>query len=140
MHELTMRLAARGHRVTVLSTRDPEAATEDPPGVTVWRPSRVDRTGALVGLLALDPDVVHDAAPGPVPADFVAALAGRPLLIDNRVEANFRAAVDSVVGPGGTIVCRSSIANPNNGCTPYNPFVFSPKNDAIIRYTTAQSW
>jgi glycosyltransferase involved in cell wall biosynthesis len=88
MHELTSRLAARGHRVTVLCTgscdvRDLDPpAPEDPPGVTVWRPAGEDRTSALHGLLALEPDVVHVAAPGPVPAEFTAALDRRPLLVD----------------------------------------------------------
>ena len=84
MHELTSRLAARGHRVTVLCTQGPAGAQDssDPAGVTVWRPAEEDRTSALEGLLELDPDVVHVAAPGPVPAGFTAALAGRPLLID----------------------------------------------------------
>lgn len=96
MHELTTRLAARGHRVTVLCTRaaDGHDATHDsshdsshdpsrlPAGVTVWRPAAPDLTSSLAGLLLLDPDVVHVAAPGPVPPEFVAALAGRPLLVD----------------------------------------------------------
>jgi glycosyltransferase involved in cell wall biosynthesis len=84
MHELTSKLAARGHRVTVLCTRASDArdAEPDPPGVTVWRPVGEDRTSALEGLLGLGPDVVHVAAPGPLPAEFTAALAGRPLLID----------------------------------------------------------
>jgi len=109
LHELTMRLAARGHRVTVLCTRGPEAATEDPPGVTVWRPSSVDRTGALAGLLAFDPDVVHVGAPGPVPADFVATLAGRPLLID---------LLDwSALCPAGDLLARPL----GEECTQHNP-------------------
>ena len=31
-------------------------------------------------------------------------------------------AVDAVVGPGGRIVCRSTLVNPNNGCVPLNLF------------------
>src|SRR5262249_55038183 len=84
MHELTARLAARGHRVTVLCTRpvDPRDPPEDPPGVTVWRPAERDPRAALSGLLGLEPDVVHVAAPGPLPAEVTALLAGAPLLVD----------------------------------------------------------
>lgn len=31
-------------------------------------------------------------------------------------------AVDAVVGPGGNIVCRSTLVNPGNGCVPLNMF------------------
>jgi glycosyltransferase involved in cell wall biosynthesis len=84
MHELTSRLAARGHRVTVLCTRtsDPQDPREDPPGVTVWRLAEGEWAAALDGLLSLEPDVVHIAAPGPLPAGSTAALGRRPLLID----------------------------------------------------------
>ena len=95
VHESISRLAERGHRVTVLCTRaadrdaprdgsregSPEGSN-DPPGVTVWRPSAEDRAAALQGLLELEPDVVHVAAPGPLPAECTAALARAPLLID----------------------------------------------------------
>ena len=120
MHELTTRLAARGHRVTVLCTQpdtDPGSADaggaqgsrDDPPGVTVWRPAEADRTSALEGLLELDPDVVHIAAPGPVPADLTAALAGRPLLID---------VLDwTALCPAGDLLLRP----PGEECTQHHP-------------------
>jgi glycosyltransferase involved in cell wall biosynthesis len=88
MHELTAKLAERGHRVTVLCTRTSDARealhdpNHDPPGVTVWRPTEADRAAVLEGLLALGPDVVHVAAPGPLSATSVAVLGGQPLLID----------------------------------------------------------
>ena len=84
MHELTSKLAEHGHRVSVLCTRplDPRDQPEDPPGVTVRRPSEEDRAVALDGLLALGPDVVHVAAPGPLPPGMIARLERRPLLID----------------------------------------------------------
>jgi len=84
LHELTTRLAAGGHRVTVLCTRAADAAdaVDDPPGVTVWRPAEADCAAALAGLLELAPDVVHVAAPGPLPAEVTEALARSPLLID----------------------------------------------------------
>jgi glycosyltransferase involved in cell wall biosynthesis len=97
VHESISKLAKRGHRVTVLCTRAAEPpdtpqdghfregdreGADDPPGVTVWRPGASDRAAVLEGLLALEPDVVHVAAPGPLPAEFTAALARAPLLID----------------------------------------------------------
>jgi glycosyltransferase involved in cell wall biosynthesis len=92
VHESISRLAERGHRVTVLCTRAADArdandkgsrdASTDPPGVTVWRPAEEDRAAALQGLLELEPDVVHVAAPGPLPAECTGALAHAPLLID----------------------------------------------------------
>ena len=82
VHELTSKLAERGHRVTVLCTRTDGSTQDDPPGVTVWRPAEADRAAVLEGLLALEPDVVHVAAPGPLSAACVSALAGQPLLID----------------------------------------------------------
>lgn len=40
---------------------------------------------------------------------------------DDVIQANLRAAVDSVVDPAtGRIVCRSTLTNPGNGCVPYN--------------------
>jgi iron complex outermembrane receptor protein len=41
---------------------------------------------------------------------------------NNRRQLEYLNAVDAVVGPGGTIVCRSSLANPTNGCIPVNVF------------------
>jgi len=85
MHELTARLAARGHRVTALCTRPPEPRDpppEDPAGVTVWRPAECDVPSVLGALLAQEPDVVHVAAPGPLAAPVTSALADAPVLLD----------------------------------------------------------
>lgn len=41
----------------------------------------------------------------------------------HRIEARWRDAVDAVVNPAtGQIVCRSTLANPTNGCLPINVF------------------
>lgn len=84
MSELTARLAERRHRVTVLCTRPLESGelAEDPPGVSVWRPAAGGLAFAIATSLAAEPDVVHVAATGPLPADVVTALAGAPLLVD----------------------------------------------------------
>jgi glycosyltransferase involved in cell wall biosynthesis len=115
LHELTGRLSARGHRVTVLCTRASEprdvsgVSAEDPPGITVWRPAEADRAAALAGLLALEPDVVHVAAPGPLPAEAVAALGRAPLLID---------LLDwSVLCPAGDLLARPL----GEECTQHHP-------------------
>lgn len=49
--------------------------------------------------------------------------------------ANFRAAVDAVRGPGGAIVCRSTLTTPGNGCQPLNPFGEGSSTQAAIDYT-----
>ena len=111
MHELTSGFAARGHRVTVLCTQaaNTGSTSEDPHGVTVWRPDGEDVVSALDGLLALDPDVVHVAAPGPLRVEFTAALAGRPLLID---------LLDwSALCPAGDLLARPR----GEGCTQHHP-------------------
>ena len=41
---------------------------------------------------------------------------------NNRINQNFFNAIDAVAGPGGTIVCRSTLTSPANGCVPFNPF------------------
>ena len=41
---------------------------------------------------------------------------------NNRKQNEYFNAVDAVVGPGGTIVCRSTLTNPSDGCIPVNVF------------------
>lgn len=41
---------------------------------------------------------------------------------------------DAVAGPGGTLVCRSTLTNPGNGCVPSNPFSNAPKSQAETSY------
>jgi glycosyltransferase involved in cell wall biosynthesis len=84
MYELTERLAARGHRVTVLCTRPLEAGelSEDPPGVNVWRGAGDGLVTALEAALALEPDLVHVALTGPLMPELAAALKGAPVLVD----------------------------------------------------------
>ncbi len=50
--------------------------------------------------------------------------------------AAFRNAVDAVRGPGGAIVCRSTLTAPGNGCQPLNPFGEGSSSQAAIDYTT----
>jgi glycosyltransferase involved in cell wall biosynthesis len=84
MYELTERLAARGHRVTVLCSNPPEPGEglESPQGVGVWRGAGDDLLGALTGALALEPELVHVALTGPLRPELAAALRGAPVLVD----------------------------------------------------------
>lgn len=46
----------------------------------------------------------------------------RQLTSNNRITANFNLAIDAVQAPNGSIVCRSTLTNPTNGCVPLNLF------------------
>jgi len=51
--------------------------------------------------------------------------------------ANYNAAVDAVVNPAtGTIVCRSTLAAPSNGCQPFDPFGTAAVSSAVKNYIT----
>src|SRR5581483_2710752 len=47
---------------------------------------------------------------------------------------NLTRALDSVTGPNGQIVCRSTLTNPTNGCVPYNPFGINVNSAAVRDY------
>ncbi len=49
----------------------------------------------------------------------------------------FALAADSVRGPGGEIVCRSTLTNPTNGCVPYNLFGEGVNTQAAIDYLSS---
>jgi outer membrane receptor protein involved in Fe transport len=50
---------------------------------------------------------------------------------------NYNQAIDAVKGPNGTIVCRSTLTNPTNGCVPYNLFGIGVNSQAAINYVHA---
>ena len=56
----------------------------------------------------------------------------RPLIAQRMAAA----AGDAVRGPNGAIVCRSSLANPGNGCVPYNLFGLGVNGKAALDYIT----
>jgi outer membrane receptor protein involved in Fe transport len=65
---------------------------------------------------------------------------------NNRRQAEYLNAVDAVAGPSGTVVCRSTLTNPTNGCIPVNVFgdgsrTLNPYVDgtAHFRLVTTQS-
>jgi outer membrane receptor protein involved in Fe transport len=55
----------------------------------------------------------------------------------NPILENFYRAVDAVVSPTGTIVCRSTLTQPNDGCVPFNLFGNGRRSDAAVDYITA---
>lgn len=59
----------------------------------------------------------------------------------NKINANFTRAIDSVRNGQGVAVCRSTLTDPTNGCQPFNPFGVNQASPASIAYTfgTAQS-
>ena len=60
---------------------------------------------------------------------------------NNRIVANYANAVDSVVNPAsGQPVCRSTLANPTNGCVPANVFGQGSISAAAVAYYTGTSW
>ena len=66
------------------------------------------------------------------------------VVINNVLKANYNNAVDAVLAPAGnalgvaagTIVCRSSLTNPTNGCAPLNVFGIGNASSAAINYIT----
>jgi outer membrane receptor protein involved in Fe transport len=50
------------------------------------------------------------------------------------MNANYTLAVDAVAGPGGAIVCRSTLTNPTNGCVPYNVLGVGTATQSSLNY------
>ncbi len=58
--------------------------------------------------------------------------------LNNRNQARWAAGVDAVVNPAsGAIVCRSTLANPGNGCVPINVFGVGSVSQAAKDYVLA---
>jgi outer membrane receptor protein involved in Fe transport len=53
---------------------------------------------------------------------------------NNPIKDNLYNAANAVVGPNGSIVCQSSLANPNNGCVPIDLFGVGSPSAAAIKY------
>ncbi|MES2255382.1 MAG: TonB-dependent receptor [Pseudomonadota bacterium] len=49
---------------------------------------------------------------------------------------NWNQAIDAVRAPNGSIVCRSTLTNPTNGCVPYDLFGTGVNSRAQINYVT----
>jgi outer membrane receptor protein involved in Fe transport len=50
--------------------------------------------------------------------------------------ANWNQAIDAVRAPNGSIICRTTLTNPNNGCVPFNVFGTGVNSAAQIAYVT----
>lgn len=55
----------------------------------------------------------------------------------NTILENYYRAADAVRAPNGSIVCRSTLTNPNDGCVPINLFGEGSPSPAAIDYVTA---
>jgi outer membrane receptor protein involved in Fe transport len=53
---------------------------------------------------------------------------------------NYQKAIDAVKGPNGTIVCRSTLTDPTNGCIPYNVFGVGVNSQAALNYLIANPY
>ena len=66
------------------------------------------------------------------------------VVVNNVLKSNYNNAVDAVLAPAGnalgvpagTIVCRSSLTNPTNGCAPLDVFGTGVASPAAINYIT----
>lgn len=54
----------------------------------------------------------------------------------NPILENFYRAVDAVRAPNGTIVCRSTLTQPSDGCVPFNLFGSGARSEAAVDYVT----
>lgn len=62
-------------------------------------------------------------------------------VVENRLQAQWRLAVDAVIDPGtGQPVCRSTLTNPTNGCVPANLFGAGSISEEVKNYATGNSW
>ena len=60
--------------------------------------------------------------------------------LHNLNRAKYTQATNAVFGPGGTIVCRSSLASPNNGCVPYNALGIGVNSPLAMSYVQGTSY
>jgi len=58
---------------------------------------------------------------------------------NNRRQANWALALDSVIGPNGQPICRSTLTNPTNGCVPANIFGVNTLSTAVLDYVIGTS-
>lgn len=53
---------------------------------------------------------------------------------------NWNRAIDAVRAPNGSIICRSTLTNPNDGCVPFNLFGTGVNSKAQIDYVTGNPY
>jgi iron complex outermembrane recepter protein len=59
---------------------------------------------------------------------------------DLTITANYNRAIDAVRAANGSIVCRSTLTNPGNGCVPYNVFGEGVNSQAALDYIVGTAW
>ncbi len=60
---------------------------------------------------------------------------------NSRIEGRYRASLDSVRHPTtNSIICRSTLTNPTDGCIPYNPFGVGVNSAAQLDYVLENSY
>ncbi|MGC4029889.1 MAG: TonB-dependent receptor [Steroidobacteraceae bacterium] len=69
------------------------------------------------------------------------ASTSRTLAFNNVIKDKYALATDAVVHPvTGAIVCRSTLTDPTNGCSPFNPLGIGVASQAAINYVTGTSF
>lgn len=58
---------------------------------------------------------------------------------NNRRQNNWAMAIDSVIGPNGQAICRSTLTDPGNGCVPANVFGIGSLSTAVNEYVIGTS-
>ncbi len=61
-------------------------------------------------------------------------------IVGLRSNARFALATDAVLAPNGTIVCRSTLTNPTNGCVAFNVLGESNASPAAVSYVTGNAF
>ncbi|MGC4027446.1 MAG: TonB-dependent receptor [Steroidobacteraceae bacterium] len=56
------------------------------------------------------------------------------------INANYRNALDAVLGPNGQITCRSTLTDPANGCQPLNLLGTGVASQAALAYVNGHGW
>ncbi|MFC4256223.1 TonB-dependent receptor [Altererythrobacter xixiisoli] len=56
------------------------------------------------------------------------------------INANYRRAIDTVMGPNGVPICRSTLTDPNNGCVPLNILGTGVASTGALNYVNGTAW
>jgi iron complex outermembrane receptor protein len=59
---------------------------------------------------------------------------------NNGITPYYNNAIDAVRAPNGSIVCRSTLTNPANGCVPYNVFGIGVNSQAAVNYVAGTGY
>jgi outer membrane receptor protein involved in Fe transport len=58
----------------------------------------------------------------------------------DRLKDHLALALDAVKGPNGSVVCRSTLTNPANGCVPFDLFGVGVNSSAAVNYISQYSY